>query len=164
VQPSSIQSPPESFLILLFRYWRPLNRLLLWDFHFFISRCLPQLFLRAKLITPFLNSECAQAAFSLNCEVPVLSPVHEQEMEIRRARCQVRHVRTCLQCHIRRRTHINEQRKSVKYAAFRSNPRIIREKTTNSTLKRTVESERKNKAWRRSEASTCTNHQLLRAS
>ena len=55
IQSNCIQSsPPESFLILLFRYWRPLIRFLPRDFYFFISRCCPQLFLRAKSITLFL--------------------------------------------------------------------------------------------------------------
>jgi hypothetical protein len=62
-------SPTEFFLILLFRHWRPLIRSLLRDFHFFISRCVPQLFLRATLmITPFLIPKYAQPTFSLNCE------------------------------------------------------------------------------------------------
>ena len=39
VQSNSVQSlPSESFLILLFHYWRPLNRFLPRDFRFFISR------------------------------------------------------------------------------------------------------------------------------
>ena len=58
-------SSPESFLILLFRYWRPPIRFLPRDFHFFISRCFPQLFFRAKLITSFLIPECAQPANEL---------------------------------------------------------------------------------------------------
>ena len=58
-------SPPESFLILLFRYWRPPIRFLPRDFHFFISRCFRQLFFRAKLITSFLIPECAQPANEL---------------------------------------------------------------------------------------------------
>jgi hypothetical protein len=49
------------------------------DFHFFISRCFPQLLLRAKLITLFLIPECAQPAFGLNREeshVSIRLPMH----------------------------------------------------------------------------------------
>ncbi len=80
VQSNSVQSsPPESFLTLLFRYWRPLIRFLPRDFHFFISRCFPQLFLRAELISRFLIPGCAQPAFRFNpSESHCLSafPVH----------------------------------------------------------------------------------------
>ena len=44
-----------------------------------ISRCFPQLFLRAKLITLFLIPECAQPAFRLNREeshVSIHLPMH----------------------------------------------------------------------------------------
>jgi hypothetical protein len=69
VQSNLIQAPPpESFLILLFRYWQPFIRVLPRDFHLFLFRCFPQLVLRAKLRTPFLVPECAQPAFCLNRE------------------------------------------------------------------------------------------------
>ena len=69
----------ESFLILLFRYWRPLIRFLPRDFHFLLFRCFPQFVLRAELRTLFLIPECTQPAFCLNREefhVPVRLPMH----------------------------------------------------------------------------------------
>jgi len=69
VKSNSIQSsPPESFLILLFRYWRPLIRCLPRDFHFFLSRCFPQLF--EPLITVRGNPSPSESPCSmLPCHV-----------------------------------------------------------------------------------------------
>jgi hypothetical protein len=79
VQSNSVQSSsPESFLILLFWYWRPLLRVLSRDFHFLLFRCFPQFVLRAELRTLFLIPACTQPALCLNREefhVPVRLPM-----------------------------------------------------------------------------------------
>jgi hypothetical protein len=80
VQSNSIQSsPPESFLILLFRYWQSRMRFRPRDLHFFIFCRFPQLFFRAELATPFLIPECAQPALRFDREeshVPICFPMH----------------------------------------------------------------------------------------
>jgi hypothetical protein len=64
VQSNSVQSSsPESFLILLFRYWQSRMRFRPRDLHLFVFRCFPQLFFRAELITPFLIPECSVPCF-----------------------------------------------------------------------------------------------------